>query len=140
MSTNMGDTWSTEVTGLTIDGGGRSFEVIGNTLLLGNSTGIYYADLTGITTVSPDVKHSITMPSFSIHPNPVRDELRVEYSSVATNVECNLFNVLGERVAMSRTKEFGVSRINVSALPDGMYIVQVGTASKMEMRIVAIAR
>jgi len=65
--------------------------------------------------------------AFSVFPNPAQETIRVNFSGYAMHT-IRLLNSLGEEVIAETTLSAG-TRLNVSALPRGFYIVQVSTAT-----------
>ncbi|HET6511968.1 MAG TPA: T9SS type A sorting domain-containing protein, partial [Candidatus Kapabacteria bacterium] len=70
----------------------------------------------------------------SITPNPASGEIRVELN-VAGGIEVSLFNALGTELLKSAT-----DRVDVSALPSGVYYVRVAAAGIRETRRIVVER
>jgi hypothetical protein len=70
----------------------------------------------------------------SITPNPAKDEIRVELNA-AGSAEISVFNALGNEVVKSVGK-----RIDVLALPSGVYYVRVNVMGTIETKRVLIER
>jgi hypothetical protein len=69
----------------------------------------------------------------SITPNPASDEIRIELN--AEHAEVSLFNALGSEVAKTYS-----DRINVSAMPTGIYYVRVTASGDTQSKRVIISR
>jgi uncharacterized protein YacL (UPF0231 family) len=92
----------------------------------------YYATLTMGECTSEEVfavlvdvaldRNNFDMKAFTYHPNPVKDVLNMTYSSDITTV--TVFNLLGQQV-MSVQPNATEARLDMSALSDGAYIVNV---------------
>ncbi len=65
---------------------------------------------------------SFTQDSFRHYPNPVKDVLNLSYTSEITSVE--VYNLLGQKM-LSKTFNATETAIDMSALADGAYIVNV---------------
>ncbi|HMI08668.1 MAG TPA: GEVED domain-containing protein [Flavobacterium sp.] len=66
---------------------------------------------------------------FEYYPNPVKDFLNLSYSQKISDV--SVFNLLGQQV-FSKTIGQNQSKIDLSALPKGAYLVRVNSESQMK--------
>ena len=67
--------------------------------------------------------------NFSIYPNPTNSILNVELGIMNETTKAEVLNMLGEVVYTTEIRN-QKSQIDVSALPSGVYFVQVGTATQ----------
>ena len=79
---------------------------------------ILFSQKTGVTDLANDTGNSL-----SIYPNPVQDVLFVD--GVEENSVIRIFNTKGALFQTTTAKE-KVVQLNVSVLPQGMYILQAG--------------
>jgi sugar lactone lactonase YvrE len=65
-----------------------------------------------------------TRHALSLHPNPVSNLLTVEYTEGAS---FQVINLLGQQVLTGKTPPLGVGGVDVNRLPQGTYVLKVGT-------------
>ena len=74
-----------------------------------------------------------TTPTFSVYPNPVRSTMNIRIENVGENATYSLVNMVGKVVATEKITGDQMS-VDVSALNDGIYILQItdvnGSTSK----------
>ena len=68
-----------------------------------------------------EIYSSIDMSSFSIYPNPTIERLTISITEELCNVA--IYNLSGQKVLQTEQTE-----VDVSGLPDGMYILRAQTA------------
>jgi hypothetical protein len=98
--------------------------IAGFSLVNGNDQG-YVANINeaAITSIP---KGSKTNASFDVFPNPVTDNLQITGSPINTY---SIFDASGN-VVMENKKNKAVTEINISGLPDGVYLIRVDAAEK----------
>lgn len=64
--------------------------------------------------------------SFTLYPNPVKDELTVTLSGLADDTDAAIYDLAGRQVIVQKLN--GTS-INVDALPSGIYIVRINNSA-----------
>jgi hypothetical protein len=72
---------------------------------------------------------NFNVDNLEVYPNPVKDILNVSYFDDITNVQ--IYNLLGQQV-FSKTINASQSKIDVTALPKGTYMVKVAAADKIK--------
>ena len=68
----------------------------------------------------------------SVYPDPFTGPLYIRFSGpIADEYEITFYNVLGEKIAMTRTTELssGPLPLDVSTLPPGLYYLRIGTGN-----------
>jgi len=78
---------------------------------------------------SPSVKKEEFKPDFSslfkIYPNPVNEQLAIEFICANENCTFDVYNISGQKVkTINSNSKLGYLSINVSDLPNGNYIVK----------------
>jgi hypothetical protein len=71
-----------------------------------------------------------TRHALSLHPNPVSNTLTIEFDSPLWGLGAGNFqilNLLGQQVLSGKTPPSGSGGLDVSALPQGSYVLKVGT-------------
>lgn len=70
-----------------------------------------------------------------VYPNPGNGELFVVYpASFKDEVECSIFSVNGKQIeAVITPQEAGMTRIDLRAYPDGMYLLEIKVKGETEM-------
>lgn len=80
--------------------------------------------------------------SVAVYPNPANDFVTIELQlGTSQDVEMNLVNMLGQTVFTSKgDQSAGVTKVNIntSAMPRGIYLLQVKTANGMEVKKVEL--
>jgi len=110
---------------------------------------IDYKDLNGkiigcsdIVKVWVNVKEETSCPSVtstvSIYPNPVRDMLNIKSDNTIESLE--LYDALGRLVLSQSGESATESTVNVSSLKDGIYILQLRTASGIAKYKVVVSK
>ena len=74
-------------------------------------------------TVSSDLWDSEIL----LYPNPVRDELTIDYSSIGSeNVEITLYNLTGKSIACKKYEGKGqLMKMQTKALKSGVYMIRI---------------
>ena len=67
-------------------------------------------------------------PEFNIYPNPVTNELSVEFPSAVTQATISVYSVLGTLVYSSTMDQWN-SKINTSEWNTGVYLMNINTAN-----------
>jgi len=68
-----------------------------------------------------------TTESMLVFPNPVDDELRIQWGAITENFTIQIFNAIGVQVLNTSTN----NDIDVAALPQGMYLIRVHHGDKV---------
>lgn len=71
-------------------------------------------------------KKDINNTTIKVYPNPIKDRLYVSLSSTNQNALLILYNVIGKEVLRTKLST-NTSQINVSHLPQGLYVVMLKT-------------
>lgn len=71
-------------------------------------------------------EHIITDNSWSIYPNPVKNELNLAFTETPADTDIAIYDVTGRQVLSQKLSNV----INVSSLPDGMYILKIGSTGR----------
>ncbi len=130
LTTNNGSTWTAVNSGLTVYPGCliTSLAVNDSYIYAGtqsNENGVWRRSLSEVLAVE-NIRQS---KSISIYPNPASKELRISYDGNRERVEkAVIFNVLGEMIYTQQPETGNMNketRIDVSALPSGIYFVEV---------------
>ena len=66
-------------------------------------------------------------PEFNIYPNPVTNELSVQFPSAVTQATISVYSVLGTLVYSSTMDQWN-SKINTSDWNTGVYLMNINTA------------
>ncbi len=72
-------------------------------------------------------------PSFSLYPNPTTSLFNISFNEEQKNSTIKILNVLGE-ITFQSTINSKQTTIDISALPQGIYFVEITTADKQVMR------
>jgi len=70
----------------------------------------------------------ISIPEFNIYPNPVTNELSVEFPSAVTQATISVYSVLGTLVYSSTVEQWN-SKINTSEWNTGVYLMNINAAN-----------
>lgn len=73
------------------------------------------------------------LSDFSMYPNPMKDELNLNFNQFLSSAEFTLFNNLGQQV-LHRSFEGKDIKINTESLPSGMYMMQLEGDGKQAIR------
>ncbi|MEN8116708.1 MAG: kelch repeat-containing protein [Bacteroidota bacterium] len=68
---------------------------------------------------------AVYSPEFNIYPNPVQDKLNISFDEEIQFVE--VFNLAGVKLMVKQVTDINRTTLNVSELPQGMYILNVAT-------------
>jgi hypothetical protein len=74
---------------------------------------------------------------FQVYPNPAQTELNIRLSS-ASDFEVSLIDLLGKQVYKEQFSAEDFQMINVSNLPDGVYMLKVATDKQQHFERVVI--
>ena len=102
-----------------------------------NSTGVYalnglryliFTDITGIgeQPMRPGYANLIA------YPNPVADELNIDLTDATGNGTVSILSLDGRLMHKQKTKGTGIATINLSHLPQGVYICRYSNASEIK--------
>jgi hypothetical protein len=61
---------------------------------------------------------------FNLYPNPVNDIVYIKPTENEVNYTVEVYNAVGQAVALSELSTTGILALNTSALPNGMYILR----------------
>jgi PKD repeat protein len=146
---NSGNTYTWEVSGGTVAGGAGTHEI---TVNWGNP-GSGYVKVTEtdpqgctVTTANFDIFIDDCMgvgegngPSFSIYPNPVKDELVIRFASQESNNRVVINNQLGQVLYDHETNGSQQFVINTSTLSKGIYAIRIyGEGGSSEKKFVKV--
>ena len=138
-----------DTTGVSWDRGMRTAAAIGDInhngqaeMIVGNySGGLEYFN--GNAEVSPGItKHHTNINPLYIFPNPVKDRAVLSFNSDNQNVHLSIFTVEGNLV-LSKTIQLNVAgryRLNITWLPNGLYVVKITTPSAVYTGKMAVVR
>jgi len=94
----------------------------------------YETDLVRIAEISPDL-------SIDVYPNPAGETINIsinEYINSAFNIE--LCNYQGQLVLNQIITKSGVNQLNVSSVPEGLYLLKIHNGELSKIRKVVISR
>ena len=94
----------------------------------GSSLGVGYHALRGGTVATLGTSDIISIPEFNIYPNPVTNELSVEFPSAVTQATISVYSVLGTLVYSSTMEQWN-SKINTSEWNTGVYLMNINAAN-----------
>lgn len=138
-----------DTTGVSWDRGMRTAAAIGDInhngqaeMIVGNySGGLEYFN--GNAEVSPGIiKHHADNKPLYIFPNPVKDGAVLSFDSDNQNVHLSIFTVEGNLV-LSKTVQLNVAgryRLNITWLPNGLYVVKITTPTAVYTGKMAVVR
>lgn len=93
----------------------------------GGSSESDYCDRTTTSTDLPDYETTSESPSFTVMPNPVREELRFVFSQPDPADNIYIYSTTGSLIRkQKKPKNASSLRIFVADLPAGMYLIRVG--------------
>ncbi len=72
------------------------------------------------------------LPELSVYPNPAQNEININFDS-KFSYQVEILNIIGNRVKVISNLE-GHSKIDVSDLPDGVYIVRLNDRGRLLTR------
>ncbi|MBP6556755.1 MAG: choice-of-anchor J domain-containing protein [Flavobacterium sp.] len=75
---------------------------------------------------------SFDSSNFSYYPNPVKNVLNLSYTEAISNVA--VFNLLGQKV-VANSIEANLGQVDMSTLPNGVYLVKITTATNQSKTI-----
>jgi len=94
----------------------------------GNSPSLAYHASRGGTVATLGTSDIISIPEFNIYPNPVTNELSVEFPSAVTQATISVYSVLGTLVYSSTMDQWN-SKINTSEWNTGVYLMNINAAN-----------
>lgn len=110
---------------------------LGNQLIFGAADARYGAELWKMPVKTP------TLPDkqlFLVYPNPAQNQLHIQFDkNQSLKRELYMFNVLGQLFLSAQTENFHLD-LDVSALPNGIYYLQLDSAEGTQSQAVMIAR
>lgn len=78
------------------------------------------------------VSSSAKLPDLSVYPNPAQNEITINYDS-KFNYQIDIVNIIGNRVRSYNNVD-GPVKLDISDLPDGVYIVKIFDRGKVLTR------
>mgnify|MGYP000486231291 CR=1 FL=1 len=94
----------------------------------GSGTNLAYHASRGATTSTLSTQTIALTPEFNIYPNPVTNELSVEFPSAVTQATISVYSVLGTLVYSSTMDQWN-SKINTSEWNTGVYLMNINAAN-----------
>ena len=73
--------------------------------------------------------HENVLSGFTIYPNPVSDVLNIDLEGGVNNAVADIYSIAGSKVLTQYLSD-NSSRINVSGLPKGAYLVVINNNGK----------
>lgn len=102
-------------------------------LSLSDTTGPYDTITFNVNSWNTGIQSSLQrIPDFTIYPNPAKDEINIKYEGKGI-YQIEILNLIGNRVKTYNQLE-GDIRINISELPDGVYIIRLNDKGKIITR------
>jgi PKD repeat protein len=145
---NAGNTYTWEISGGTVGSGAGTHEITVNWGNPGNGyVKVTEANATCSTTTANfniliDDCEGIgedNGPSFSIYPNPVKDELIIRFAGQAANNRVVIMNQLGQVLYDHETNGNQLFVINTSSLSKGVYVLRIyGEKGNSERKIIKV--
>ena len=93
----------------------------------GSGTNLAYHASRGATASTLSTETIALTPEFNIYPNPVTNELSVQFPSAVTQATISVYSVLGTLVYSSTMDQWN-SKINTSDWNTGVYLMNINTA------------
>lgn len=93
----------------------------------GSGTNLAYHASRGATASTLSTQTIALTPEFNIYPNPVTNELSVEFPSAVTQATISVYSVLGTLVYSSTMDQWN-SKINTSEWNTGVYLMNINAA------------
>jgi len=127
-SSDGGNTWNIESTGLPNDPEILDFAIFDSTVIAGGwGSGMWSTQLPSLPLGVPDVKKT----EAKIFPNPARDFFLLTLPDDMKKERCTVevLNITGEKVFGSEFPDGDVSPIDISAIANGVYMVRVSGES-----------
>jgi hypothetical protein len=94
----------------------------------GSGTNLAYHASRGATASTLSTQTIALTPEFNIYPNPVTNELSVEFPSAVTQATISVYSVLGTLVYSSTMDQWN-SKINTSEWNTGVYLMNINAAN-----------
>lgn len=94
----------------------------------GSGTNLAYHANRGSTASTLSTETIALTPEFNIYPNPVTNELSVEFPSAVTQATISVYSVLGTLVYSSTMDQWN-SKINTSEWNTGVYLMNINAAN-----------
>jgi hypothetical protein len=94
----------------------------------GSGTNLAYHASRGATASTLSTETIALTPEFNIYPNPVTNELSVEFPSAVTQATISVYSVLGTLVYSSTMDQWN-SKINTSEWNTGVYLMNINAAN-----------
>lgn len=70
----------------------------------------------------------------NLYPNPTNSFLNIELNNSETNLSFQIFDILGKQVLNRMGNSQDLSKIDVSNLEDGLYLIKIATKNKSETK------
>ena len=90
----------------------------------GSSESVTFSVVNPMSIDKYDLSHLI-----KFHPNPVRDNLRIELNNLAEDVNYEIFNTLGQQITNGHLTSNRTHTVNMSQFERGVYFVKLSTSS-----------
>ncbi len=68
---------------------------------------------------------------FLLYPNPATSELFIQFDNVQKNTICEIYDLFGQMVNRTKISNAELSKIDISNLDQGIYVLRVKTASEI---------
>jgi len=75
-------------------------------------------------------ENSFIRDNFSIHPNPVSNNLNIDYTKLYSSYRINLYATDGRLIYSASSVGNKTQSFNVSSIPKGMYLLQLITENQ----------
>ncbi|THU34130.1 T9SS type A sorting domain-containing protein [Niastella caeni] len=130
ISVDTGKTWYTEAAVPALSGNASG--VLSRSVMVrmnASATGIYEGNIVVQTLNAADANVSVIGTAYSeyaLHPNPANSFINVFHTKLYTQANIRIYNMNGHLMGTYRSKRAtNYTAINISALPNGMYFVEV---------------
>ncbi|MEN8116243.1 MAG: T9SS type A sorting domain-containing protein [Bacteroidota bacterium] len=97
-------------------------ELLGIGGMWGNNPGDLIISNLNITVTGID---DLNTPEFSIYPNPAKNKLNISFKENVRQIE--VYNLVGKQVMIQQMNDQPRTTLDVSSLPQGVYVVQVSS-------------
>ncbi|OQP64355.1 hypothetical protein A3860_20500 [Niastella vici] len=131
LSVDTGKTWytATSVPSLAVGAIGTTYARPVMVRLNASAAGLYEGNVSVQSTNAAPANVSVTgwvYSAYTISPNPARDYVNIYHAKLYTQANIRIYNLNGYLVGTYRSKRAtNFTSINISALPNGMYFVEV---------------
>ncbi|RXQ92207.1 T9SS type A sorting domain-containing protein [Ancylomarina salipaludis] len=84
----------------------------------------------GITATNSNMNTIVTEPAVNIYPNPASSFIKVQVTNAKTNGKLKIYSTTGSLIKVVKMDD-NESRINISELPTGLYLISVETKKEI---------